>query len=301
MTVKRMTKVIPGLLCLVALAVSLTSCLKDDLDGCDDKHTLTVRAYDHAGTELSRREVEEVMLYVFDSDLCFVERINTHVGRTVTLNAPRGEEIHVVGWGNLDSGQQSYTQHEAGSHKDYHYVRLLPHTRVMSYSLSPADLFRGEITLSGESGGSGGNSENTLPIHRETGSMAITVRGLITFAGHADHNYSIEVRETPSVVDFYGNLSGNKVAYRPTGSFTIGASNEEYYVPPFNLLPEASGIRIDIYHGTDLVTTISRDNAGDPIVVEKGKLTNVLVDFRTSLNVSVALTPWGEEQLWKEF
>ncbi|NDV85046.1 FimB/Mfa2 family fimbrial subunit, partial [Bacteroides sp. 51] len=109
--------------------------------------------------------------------------------------------------------------YEPGRHKDYYQVSLLPLTRAMAYSLSPDDLFRGEITLDGND-----ESDTTieLPIYRETGSLTITVRGLTAFAGFADHNYSIQVRETPSVIDFYGDLSGDKVAYQPTSSFTIG-------------------------------------------------------------------------------
>ncbi|NDV84980.1 FimB/Mfa2 family fimbrial subunit, partial [Bacteroides sp. 51] len=262
--------------------------------------TLTVRPYDHAGEPLSRKDVAEVVLYVFDSELCSLEKIDTHVGQTVTINAPRGKSLHIVGWGNLGGGRENCTSYEPGRHKDYYQVSLLPLTRAMAYSLSPDDLFRGEITL-GDSSESNSNTTIELPIYRETGSLTITVRGLTAFAGFADHNYSIQVRETPSVIDFYGDLSGDKVAYQPTSSFTIGAAREEYYTPPFNMLPEEQGIHIDIYHGTELVTTISQDNTGQPIAIKKGQLTNVLIDLRSSLSVSMELTPWGEEKLWKEF
>ena len=302
MTVKRIKNVIPTLMSLLLLSVSLSGCLKDDLDDCGVKHTLTVRPYDHAGELLSRKDVAEVVLYVFDSELCSVERINTHVGQAVTINVTKGKQLHIVGWGNLGGGRQSCIDYETGCHKDYYQVNLLPYTRAMSYSLSPDDLFRGEITLGGNSESKDNSSTHIeLPIYRETGSMTITVRGLTAFTGVADHNYSIQVRETPSVIDFYGNLSGNKVAYRPTGSFATNTLREEYYAPPFNLLPEEAGIHIDIYHGTELISTISQDNAGQPLIVKKGQLTNVLIDLRSLLSVNMELTPWGEEKLWKEF
>ena len=289
------------------LMVSLSGCLKDDLDDCGTTYTLTVRPYDHEGEPLSRKDVAEVVLYVFDSAFCSLERIDTHVGQTVTINAPKGKSLHIVGWGNLGGGRENCTGYEPGRHKDYYQVNLLPLTRAMAYSLSPDDLFRGEITL-GDSkdnnvSSNSSNSSTTieLPIYRETGSLAIIVRGLTAFAGFADHNYSIQVRETPSVIDFYGDLSGDKVAYQPTGSFATNTLREEYYTPPFNLLPEEQGIHIDIYHGTELITTISRDNAGQPIAIKKGQLTNVLIDLSSSLSVNMELTPWGEEKLWKEF
>ena len=298
MTVKRINQVIPALMSLLLLSVSLTGCLKDDLDDCGNTYTLTVRAYDNEGTALSRKDVQDVALYVFNCDLCYVRRIDTYVGEKVSINASKNEKLHIVAWGNLGGGKQSCTNPEVGRHKDYCDISLLPHTttRAMNYSLSPDDLFRGEITLDGAL-----TSDYELPINRETASMAITVRGLTTFAGYADHDYSIQVRETPSAIDFYGNLSGSRVAYRPTGSFATNTLREEYYAPPFNLLPEEAGIHIDIYHGTELIATIRQDSTGQPIMAEKGKLTNVLIDFNVELSVSMELTPWGEEKLWKEF
>lgn len=282
---------------VLAMTVSLTGCIKEDRDDCSHSHTLTVRAYDNSGSELSRSDVRDVVLYVFDDGLRFVGRIDTRVGQPVAVSAPKGEEVHIVGWGNLGGGLQSCTEPGAGGHKDDFRVELLPHTRALSYALSPGDLFRGEITLTGE--GQGG--ERILPVYRETGSMAVVVRNLKHFTGF-DDGFSIEVRDTRSAVDFHGKPAGGRVAYRPAGSFrSDGFGGREYHVPPFNLLPEESDIHIDIYHGTDLVATVSQDSSGNPVTVKKGLLTNVLVDLRSAVAVSVSLTPWGEEQLWKEF
>jgi len=297
MTVNKLFHVPLRLLCVLMLALSVTGCIKEDSDDCPVNHTFTVRAYDHAGTELGRDEVGDVSLYVFDGDLCFVERIDTHVGQNVTLQAPAGGDIHLVGWGNLGGGSQSCTQPNVGDPKDACFVSLLPHTRAGGHCLSPDDLFRGEITLTPQEQ----SGAKEMPIYRETGSMTITIRNLQSYAGFSDTDYSVVVRETHSALDFYGQRSGDKTAYRPAGSFVTTGGPQEYFVPSFNMIPENTGIYIDIYHGTQLIATVAADKAGNAITVEKGKLTNVLIDFRALISVSVALTDWGKYQLWKEF
>ena len=91
------------------------------------------------------------------------------------------------------------------------------------------------------------------------------------------------------------------MTYLPDGLFTAGSGNEDNNVPAFNLLPTELGVHIDIYHGDELITTISTDREGHPITIEKGQLTNVLIELRTNLGVSIELTDWGNNYMWKEF
>lgn len=296
MTVKSIKKELLRIMCLAALALSVTSCLKEDLTDCYDSYTLKVKAYNNEGGVLTRKDVQDVILYVFDSDYHFVERIDTRVEESVTITTKNKKGLHIVGWGNLGSNLQDYTDPEVGTHKDECQVSLLADARRANFALSPADLFRGEITVGKEER----KGETILPVYRETGSMTITVRNLKPFAGFDDDNYSVVVRETASAIDFSGSHSGEMVSYAPDGLFVLNSGKEDYYVPPFNKLP-SSGLYIDIYHGTRLVVSVSADNAGNAIKVEKGLLTNVLIDLKALVSVSLSLTPWGEEQFWKEF
>lgn len=297
MVVKRITNVSLRMTSnVLALALLMSGCLKENTDDCDVSHTLTVRAYDNSGVELTQGEVSDVRLFVFDAGLRFVERIDTQVGQKVTVKATGDGDMHVIGWGNLGGGQEDSATPVAGEHINNCLVSLKPAMQTSTYVLSPDDLFRGGITVpANEKSG-----DKILPVYRETGSMTITVRNLKTFAGYDDDNYSIAVRETYSVIDFYGKLSGDKVGYRPEGSFVANGNKVEYYAPAFNMLPEES-IRLDIYHGTQLIATVSNDSSGNPIIVQKGVLTNVLIELGAQLSVSVALTDWGNEQVWKEF
>lgn len=297
MTIKRKTYVWLHWFCVFTLLVSVTSCIKEDLSECEKVYTFTVKAFDASGSELSSADVKDVRLFIFNGNYYFVESIDAQVGESVTVNAPDGGDIHVVCWGNLGCGLQQCSQLVPGEHKDNCRVDLLPDARALSYSISPGDLFRGEITVTRQEQ----NGQTSLPIYRETGSMAITVRNLQEFVGSTDEDFSIVVGETYSTIDFYGNHTNNKVAYRPTGSFVLNDHSNEYKVAAFNMIPEETGLYIDVYHGGQKIVTVSQDNSGTPILVEKGKQTNILIELRTSVSVNMMLADWGKEYLWKEF
>lgn len=121
----------------------------------------------------------------------------------------------------------------------------------------------------------------------ETGSMTVTMRGLKTFAGFDDDDYSIEIREAHSD----GEASENMECCRPAGSFRMNGKFEEFFVPAFDLPPQTEAF-IDIYHGSQLVETISKYSSGSPITVNKGRLTKVMADMNASIGITISLTDW---------
>ena len=288
-----------GLLCGMAAAVAATGCIKDDLSDCVETCHLTVRAYAQQGDtrELGTDEVGDVKLFLFDVDGRFLRGIDTRIGERVGVGIPPGETVRVVAWGNLGRNAQSHTLPGEGDPLDGCLVGLLRDVRSPEHSLSPADLFRGGIVLTAPADA----GETALPIYREVGSMAVTVRNLKVFAGFPDDGYRIVVRGTSSGIGFDGQRSGDGASYLPAGAFASGLNNPDHLTPPFNLIPEESGVTIDIYHGDQLVASVSRDREGNPITVEKSLLTNVLIDLRTSSLVSMSFTGWGDYVAWKEF
>ena len=302
MTAKKMRDALLGLLCGMAAAVAATGCIKDDLSGCAETRHLTVRAYARQGDarELGTDEVKDVKLFLFDGDGRFLRGIDTRVGERVGVDIPPGETVRVVAWGNLGQDGQSHTQPGEGDMLGGCLVGLLRDVRSPEHSLPPADLFRGDIVLADPSGA----GETALPIYREVGGMAVTVRNLKAFAGFPDDDYRVVVRGTFSGIAFDGRRSGDGASYQPVGAFSPGVNNPDHLTPPFNLIPEEeeeSGVTIDIYHGDRLVASVSCDGEGNPIMVEKGRLTNVLVDLRASVLATLSLTDWGNYVAWKEF
>ena len=299
MKIKKTEKTFLRLLCCMAATIMTTGCIKDDLAGCKSSLPLTVRVYAQSEVELDADEVRDVSLFIFDSDSCFIQKIDTQIGERVTIDIPTGGDIHIVAWGNLSQSGKAYSQPEPGDLLKNCFIELQPTTHAATYALSPGDFFRGEITIEGNDR----SGDKVLPIYREVGSMTVTVRNLKKFTGFTDDDYSIVVRETGSNIGFDGQIFGDRVAYFQEGAFVDNNGKDEYRVPAFNMLPESSGIYIDIYYGTQRIITFSSNNTGQPITIEKGKLTNVLIDLDTSAEaiVSISIGAWGDYAGEKEF
>ncbi len=296
MGIVKRNKQLPRLLCLLTFMTALTGCIKDDLDDCEQEYRFTVRAYDADNGEVTT-PVNEVLLYVFDDNLQFIKEIETTIGASVSVSVPRSESIHVVGWGNLKGGNQVRPTLVAGDHKDTGLVRLNAVTRTASPHGSPDDLFHGDITINAQD-----MRENILlPIHRKVSSLAVTVIGLKQYAGFDDDDYRIEVHETRSAIDFYGQYCGNGALYSPAGAFHTQNGKEAYRVSAFHMLPQNSGVSIDIFHRSTLVYTATTQGNGSPIIIQEGRHTDVVIDFTGSIRITVSISPWGGNQGGIEF
>lgn len=292
----RTYKILLQSLSMLLLLPLWAGCVQEDFTDCEEVYSLIITGYDAEGNTVSDSEIDDLVLYIFDKDHYFVERIETAFGEKVTVKMPAGHAVNVVAWGNSLHESFTHPSLDTDDHIDSGYLLLSPYTRAgHSIHHSPSDLFHGTKAISVEE--NKGTSEHELPLYRKTGSMNITVRNLKEFVREDDDDYSVVVRETYNAYDFWGNITGDKIAaYSPEGSFH---KQDEFFVPNFILVPDDQ-ITIDIYHGEDLVTSFSRSEDG-PIIVGAGVTTNVLIDIATELDVKVTLTPWGETYLWKEF
>jgi hypothetical protein len=296
MTLRRITYIPLRLLCLLALAASFAGCLKENLDDC---YYMTIQACERGSdVELNIDNVKDLSLFIFDEDFRFMYKIETGIREKVTILRPKNKDLNIVGWGNLKQGAQTFAGPKPGDLLADCFVGLKPRVRASEtlYADSPDDLFRGELSIAGDDR----KNDKVLLVYREVGSLTTTLRHLKAFTGYNDNNFSIADRETFSMMDFSGRMMGGMIAYQPAGSFVNNGGREEYYVPSFNMFPRETGVRIDIFHGGDLVATVSTDRSGNPLIIEKGKLTNVLIDLNASVNVSVELTDWGHNYVWKE-
>lgn len=297
MTEKIIKRTLLYLLCVSAWFI--TGCIGEDRDDCPEIYTLVVKAYDIYNRELFSEEVVDISLFVFDSNGVFLERVETRTHEAISIQNPTVEPVHLVAWGNVTHEYHAYSAMSPGDTKDRGFLYLLPDPRSEFLSLSPNDLFWGEIDISGKE--PMGESV-VLPVYRQVGSLSVTVRGLKAFTGNADDDYSVVVRGSCSVLDFFGQLSGDQVIYWPAGTYTIADDDQdEFHVPPFRLFPETGAITIDIYRGSQLITSVSENADGTSIAIQTEMQTNVLIDLKAIVSVSVSLTSWGEEHVWKEF
>lgn len=258
-----------------------------------------VKAYTIDGSEVSADDrVDGVRLYIFDVQGIFVEQIVSRVGSLVTLDASLGENLTVVCWANGSGGSNSvFPTLVSGLDRLSDCTVDLTHAKVRaseSYNF-PGDYFYGKLSFTAADRG----IERELDIRRKTGSMTITVRNLDRLIGLWESgDVTLVVSKTYHRMSFDGAFVGSKeAAYRPSQAFY---KNGVYSTGIFNLYPSEDGIDIALYFGSELIVRVNSLN-GLPIQVASGVTTNVLLDFKDSFSVQVAITSWGEEPVWKEF
>lgn len=282
---------------LFALAVLIAGagCTKESATDCNVKYSLAVRAYAANGSDISG-EVRDVVLYVFDADGLFTESFETTTGTQVELSTPKGDAITVVAWANASGSNDVFPILTKGQHRIVDCsVGFDPSTRADATVYdSPGDLFNGTVSITRSESA----ADKVIPMHRRTGSMNITVRKLRELIQSTDDDFSLVVHKTHSRIGFDGSLSGEKNAsYKPAG--TLDAQGV-YSTGVFNLLPSAEGVTIDVYHGAELLRSVTT-YGGQPIAIAAAVTTNVLIDFGGNLDVQVSITPWSITDMWKDF
>lgn len=269
-------------------------CTNESTTDCQTTYLLNVKAYASVGGTDASADVNDVILYIFDDDDLFVEEIITTVGSTVPVSVPKGESVTIVAWGNLLDGNQTRSILNVGDPLSSGCVDLIATRTATRLCLSPGDLFHGNLTLTKDD--LVGSRE--IPMYRKTGRMAITIKGWESyFPDVSPEDISITVSETYGSLNFRGAVQGEKVAYTPLGALNV---SNEYYVAPFNMVP-ADNITIIITAAGYAPMSVTSDSGGGIFSVVAGETTNVLLDLRVSIIVSVSMTPWGVETIWKDF
>jgi hypothetical protein len=183
-------------------------------------------------------------------------------------------------------------------------------TRADFEAAEPGDLFLGSITIPAFSL----SGERELPTYREMGSMVVTVRGLKEFMLSDEENYTLVVGNTLSSIAFDDthfslDESGNTtdipdVFYRHTGDFGMYMGRSEWVIPTF-LMMTGENLVLNVMHGNELALSITvaldTKNEERPIGVDKGVLTNILIDITTDVETSIVTTPWNQVHVWKVY
>lgn len=287
---------------LLLVSAVLAGCIKEKgSDYCppSEAHYLIVRSFDADNNDITGTgAVRDVVLYVFDSNGAYINRIVAAENQRIPLAYPEGTRLKIVAWGNSGAGNEQMPALAPGSSVDNAAVTLLKKTSPVNYSLSPDDLFfaSSDVFLTGAGEG---EVDHPVSIKRKAASMTVTIKGLQQWAGTTDTDFSIVVNGTRESIDFTGKSSGNAVSYRPpltlngNGSFVTGI---------FNTFPSAdTAVSIDIYKGPDKIYTVTSGNDGKPLVLSEGRLLNVLIDFTGGVSTTLSVTDWGKIDINQEF
>lgn len=292
----------PGILYSMFTLLLLSGCIAENNDDCFRGVPLKVKL--PAG--ISSEAIKDISLYVFDDNDLLLDILPMNSSEPVALHYPSIPTLHCIAWCNTQDGTMSVTPLKKGESLSDGFISLKPSTSTVpttkasqSIFTSPTDLFYGKLNIDNTSTSSR-IAEKEMPVSRMVASMNITIRGLELLSQSNEGNYSIVVHETASRVDFEGRYGGDPASYAFSPRFEAG---KDYIIPPFNLFPTTgdSGVAIDIYHNGSLLRSVSTDNGNQPILPVVGKTLNVLLDFRLDVDVELALTGWGEIQIWKDY
>lgn len=289
---------IPGILYYMFTLLLLSGCIAENTDDCFKGIPLEVSL----PSGVSQEAIKDMTLYVFDDKDFLLDILPVNGMEPVNLNYPGIPTLHCVAMGNTQDGTMLVSPLKKGDPCSDGFISLKPSASTkaeQSIFTSPSDLFYGELEIENNTT-SNHPAEQFINISRMTASMNITLRGLQDLTGTEDSNYSLVVRETGSRMDFNGNYGAPSASYSP--AMTL-AENKDFEVSMFRLFPttNGSGLTIDIYHDGSLLKSITADGSGNPIVPVVGKTTNLLLNFKASVDVEVEITGWGETVVWKEY
>ena len=294
----KFTNYIHLLTMLMVMSFVCVGCTKEDLADCKPyTHEFTLYVNPADGDSTS---IKEIQLYVYDANENFLATHQAQLGKNIQLSYPNNNNLNIVALGNAASNTQTAPTPNLGDALSATALSLITHTRAAEQlAISPDDLFKGSQEVVNTA-----IAPQKIYIKRKVASVVITAKGLRTAANNTANNYHYTLRYGKSELNFKGHTSGSNVMHTPEATFDSGILESSI----FNILPATAPlntIEIDIFNGTTLITTITADDSGTPLIANVGELLNVYANFGdgTTGNVSVSIetTPWGEKKVWKEF
>jgi hypothetical protein len=293
-----------ALLAATLSALALQSCEDvyfEDMTNCYAGVSVTLRI-DPSMTDAEAAEAiaSRAELYVFDAEGNFLERRETHIGKTELLLHKEAGELTVVGWINEDDAIYNTTPFDEGSMRGDGLLALASLTRTEGEYSLPTDLFYGEAQLVNE-GMSLTEEHKEILAARRTGQANITVKSLRNYAGMQDDDFYITTRFTGGNIDFFGRTASYTASHTPAAAFS---SAGEFLAGNFNLMPtnEGTPMVVELWHRTKgLIYSTTTHNSGGDITIDNNSTTNILIDFTTGINIRIEKTLWGTMHSWKTY
>lgn len=268
-----------SLLPLLSLLLLLTTacCKKEEPVNNGRKQKLSFDCSSGSQTDAIR----EIEVFVFDDQERLLGRTSTQVEGTIVLDYPQTSVLHCIAWGNSKDSGLEFSPLKLGDSLEEGYLilkTLSPVRAGETFSNMPPDLFWGAIQIDNTS-----MPDDRQPLQMvmlpTTASIHITIDGLPDATGTESGDYSVVVGEPAGRIDFSGSYGG-KTRHRLTGTFDTG---NDYIIPVFRLFPAVGGegIGIEVFHGGELLKSITQTSSGKPIIPVPGKELTLLIKFDT--------------------
>lgn len=295
---------------LAVLLLALQSCIKENLDECEEEAQLFITVVDLlSGLDITdTEEVGDVDLFIFDPAESFVDHITVPkekliAGDPIAIKHTDVRGLWVSAWGNLKDGQivpflDGNCTLTAGS--------ITVKDGSDGYHLCPDDLFFGvkQVNLGQMGSRAVTIIREELPISRKNARMHLTVLGLPKEANEADYYFTVQGGYAG--YNFKGEPVAGENQIRQTGIFN---QRREYATEDaFNIIHCLEGdnnITVNLYReagvtrAPSLIASVNEDDQGVYIAPLAGQTTNVLIDLRgADIAVQIRQTPWNEVYNW---
>ena len=290
------------LVAAMVLIALLTGCLKDDLSHCPRPFQVTIKALDADKNDITESgDVEQVVLFVFDDEghiyQAFTlsgEEVKRHKTIDIKVGYPSTKSFKFVAWANLDE-KIDFSNIESVQDLSDLYVKLKTKGYRMGATKiaeSPGDLFYGKLLVPTPIGEKEAGQLHVIEIERKTVGETITAIGLKQWNGNKEGEYTFIVRETHSMYDAEGDVTGEIVIYAPTSTLSAEGtlSTPLYYVFPTD---PGVGYVVDILFNGEVIFTADKNSDGTPFFCENGRTLNIIIDFRANLEIITEITPWN--------
>ena len=289
-------------ICLLLVLLVTTfigiGCTENNLSNCPKfSHQFIVKAYHADGTEVVENGViKDLNVYVFDQNETFLALHKVEIGNIIQLDYLAHEKLNIVVLANSESENQKRPKLKVGDKIDDAYISLITQTKSLDeIAVSPDDLFKGRQEIIKNR-----LSENAPPkisLQRKVASVVITTNGIKEYAITTSDDFHYILRYGKREFNLKGETSEDNVTHKPVSNF----NNKLLESSIFNIIPSQDNIEVDIYNGTKLITTISKDDKGNLLKAKEGELLNIYASFIGDVSVSIEVTEWGKKVIWKEF
>jgi hypothetical protein len=296
---------------------------------------MIVRAFESdSGLDVSHSDrIADGTLFIFDSSerlIQVVQVAKNEMGIEKALPLPagvkEGDEIYISAWGNVNDNMEARSDYQLGEPMSAQFLTLRPDVDHNGYELPPGgELFFGlHKMVVGHADGDdtaiqipGRRSTDpdivrithTIPISQVDARLAVTVIGLEERDADLYH-FLMEGRN--NVYAFDGTVLGGVDPRQIYGHGVFNGAGQLVFREPYRFIPSVDPNNVTLENSIKVHLMQSDENSSappiniteevsnkEPIVLMKGKTTNVLILFDNGdVSMQVVITEWNEIHQW---
>ncbi|MDO4695661.1 FimB/Mfa2 family fimbrial subunit [Porphyromonas sp.] len=279
--------------------LSLTSCIKEDNSDCPRPFSIYLKALDADDKDITANgDVKNAVVFIINDQGDVIktlkmteEQIKSRVPIEVEFQYGQKGSVRVSAWGNINE-QIGFPNPASIKHVDE--IKATLKSAGEGLSMQPSDLFQGEIVAPIVTGGLEPSGNHVVEIRRKTAQVSMTAVGLKQWNSNKEGKYSFILRKVQSLYDNKGAFGGTETGISVDG--TTDADGVMTKTGLFRAFPpkNSEAYVVDILFNGTVIHSASVGKDGKPFVPTLGKVLNIVIDFYSSISVSVVITDWDE-------